>query len=165
VARPSSLVFIAFSFASLAAGCGAPSPAAIHFDPCQPLSVTIEGSATTAEQDGVRAAVDMWNVAAGTRLSVTGDAMTSLPVRFEPDAESLHGLYEPESGRVRINTDLTARPLAVTIAHEIGHAVGLVHVIGRPSLMNPGNLGIGPNEGDVAALEALWGRCAGAPSE
>jgi hypothetical protein len=125
----------------------------------------IEGSATTAEQDGVRAAVDMWNVAAGSQLSVAGDAMPSLPVRFEPAAEPSHGLYEPESGRVRINTDLTGRPLAVTIAHEIGHAFGLVHVIGRPSLMNAGNLGIGPNEDDVAALEAVWGSCEGARSK
>jgi predicted Zn-dependent protease len=47
------------------------------------------------------------------------------------------------------------------IAHELGHAFGLVHVSPdtRPSVMNPGNTTVAPNDGDRAALEALWGTC------
>jgi hypothetical protein len=49
--------------------------------------------------------------------------------------------------------------LADVIAHEIGHAFGLVHVTGRASVMNAGNIDVAPNAGDAADLSALWGAC------
>ena len=58
-----------------------------------------------------------------------------------------------------VNDDLAGGPLVVTIAHEIGHAFGLVHVSDRPSVMNVGNLVVEPNTGDVTALVALWSTC------
>jgi hypothetical protein len=99
-------------------------------------------------------------VSAAPAVDGSGAAPSTLPVRFMPAAAFSHGYYDP-SGEVLINDDLTARPLVVTIAHEVGHAFGLVHVTDRPSVMNPGNLDIEPNAGDVAALAALWGTCGG----
>jgi hypothetical protein len=163
----------------LAGACGDPSPdavvSAVRFDPCQPLALVVGADTSVERSDGVRVAADLWNAAAGARLSVggaaaapavdaSGAAPPTLPVRFEAAAALSHGFYDPSRGLVLINDDLTARPLAVTIAHEVGHAFGLVHVIGRPSVMNAGNLDVEPNAGDVAALTALWGQCGVAPS-
>ena len=60
-----------------------------------------------------------------------------------------------------INTDLAGAPLAVTIAHEIGHAFGLVHVPAdqRTSVMNPNNLVVEPTAEDVDTLATRWGGC------
>jgi len=48
-----------------------------------------------------------------------------------------------------------------SVAHELGHAFGLVHVpqSERTSLMNPGNISTPPTVEDQAALAALWGTC------
>jgi hypothetical protein len=162
-------------------GCGGTSSGAvvdaIRFDPCRPLALVVDDGTSAARQDGVRAAIDLWNQAAGARLSVaaapaaapagappaapSADAPPALPVHFEPAAAPSHGYFDPVLGEVLINDDLQARPLAVTIAHEVGHAFGLVHVTGRPSVMNPGNLDVEPTAGDVAALATLWGQCGG----
>jgi hypothetical protein len=165
---------------TLAGACGDPSSGpvvgAVRFDPCAPLALVV-GAGTTAERTaGVRAAADLWNGAARARLSVgdataapavdaSGATSPTLPVQFEMAVALSHGFYDPTNGEVLINDDLTARPLTVTIAHEVGHAFGLVHVTNRPSVMNPGNLDVEPNAGDVAALAALWGACGGGPSD
>ena len=86
-----------------------------------------------------------------------GDAI--LPVHFRPAAEPSRGFFNPYSGEVLINDDLADHALAVTIAHEVGHAFGLVHVTDRASVMAPGNLDVEPNAEDANALAALWGPC------
>jgi hypothetical protein len=182
VAFRSSLVFPLLSslLLPLTAGCGQASPdsiaSAIRFDACRPLTLVV-GAGTSAEREaGVRGALDLWNQAAGTSLSMApagaapaldaeGAAPPTLPVDFEFAAAPSHGLYDPARARVLINDDLSARPLVVTIAHEVGHAFGLVHVTGRPSVMNPGNLDVEPNAGDVADLAQLWGRCGPGPAQ
>lgn len=60
-----------------------------------------------------------------------------------------------------INDDLDGQPLAVTVAHELGHAFGLVHVDPsvRASVMNPGNLSTPPTAADAAQVTGLWGAC------
>jgi hypothetical protein len=162
------------------AGCGGTSPApvdAVRFDPCQPLTIVV-GTGGTADRDlGVRTAADLWNQAAGAHLAVV-DAATAappvdasdaaaptLPLSFQTAADLSHGFFDPVRGQVLINNDLVARPLTVTIAHEVGHAFGLLHVSGRPSVMNAGNLDVEPNADDVAYLAQLWGRCGGEASQ
>jgi hypothetical protein len=150
----------------------------VRFDPCQPLTVVV-GDGANADRDlGVRTAADLWNQAAGARLTVvesvamppldaaaappldaSGAPSATLPLRFQVAADPSHGFFDPVRGEVLINDDLVARPLVVTIAHEIGHAFGLFHVSGRPSVMNAGNLDVEPNAGDVESLAQLWGQC------
>jgi hypothetical protein len=172
---------IASLFLTLAAGCGGssssePTVGAVRLDPCRPVAVVLDADVSAEREAGVRAAMDLWNVAAGTRLDLGGAAAApavdadgaappTLPVRFETAAAPSHGFFDPVRGEVLINDDLVARALAVTIAHELGHAFGLVHVNGRPSVMNPGNLDVEPNAADVDALADIWGRCGTGPAE
>ena len=83
-------------------------------------------------------------------------------MRFADAAAFFHGYYDPETGEVSINNDLQdPGELAVVIAHELGHAMGLSHVPSaqRASVMNPGNLGTPPGVDDNALLSL---RCASA---
>ena len=146
--------------------------------------LVLDPGTTADRQAGVQTAADLWNAIAGARLVVADtatappldavDAASSdaapaapptVPLRFQAAAALSHGFYDPVLGLVLVNDDLVARPLAVTVAHEVGHAFGLVHVTNRPSVMNPGNLDIEPNATDVTALADLWGRCAAAPPD
>ncbi|HVX95219.1 MAG TPA: hypothetical protein VHK47_09950 [Polyangia bacterium] len=181
MARSSSLVFPFFALVllPLTAGCGeassgqAQSPdqtssqsSDLRFDPCRPLVLVVQDGATPEEAAGVEAAARAWNDAAGAQVTVASagsvtTAAPQVPVSFQRAATPSHGFFDPVAGRVLINEDLAGHPLAVTIAHEVGHAFGLVHVTGRPSVMNPGNLDVDPNTGDVGALATLWGACSG----
>ncbi len=80
---------------------------------------------------------------------------------FRSQARPFHGLYDAPSGQIYINDDLAGDELAITIAHEVGHSFGLVHIPSneRASLMNPANLTVVPTPADVATLAGLWGRC------
>ena len=79
---------------------------------------------------------------------------------FATAAPAIFGFYDG-NGDISINQELDADKAAVTIAHELGHAFGLVHVPAsvRPSVMNPGNLSVTPTAGDRDALAAIWGTC------
>jgi hypothetical protein len=158
-------------------GCAdelANAPAAVQFNACQPLWLTVDSDASPAERAGIVGAVDLWNGVAATRLALADDgdpsavaaAAARLPVHFQRAAAPFHGLYDDGSVQIFINQDLDHHARVVAIAHEVGHAFGLVHVAPgeRPSLMNSGNLTIDPTAGDVASLAARWGRCATPPS-
>lgn len=85
-----------------------------------------------------------------------------IPIELERAPAAFHGFYDDEAGVIYLNDQLAdRRQLAIVLAHELGHAFGLVHVspAERTSLMNPGNLTTPPTDEDQAALEALWGRC------
>lgn len=154
--------------------------AAVRVDPCEPAVVGLDPDATAEQEAGVRAAIELWNRGAGARLSLArgptqtvndvpavmhdGAAAptpgsTVLPIRFRRAAAPSHGYFNPNTGEILINLDLTSQPMVVAIAHEVGHAFGLIHVSGRPSVMTSGNLSVTPTEGDVAELVKLWGAC------
>jgi hypothetical protein len=112
------------------------------------------------QADGIAAALALWQSHGAPGLGSGGDA--SIEVRFAHAAEAFHGFYDGKAGVVYINEQLAGPSLPIVIAHELGHAFGLVHVSPdvRPSLMNPGNVDITPTDDDQRALESLWGACA-----
>jgi len=133
-------------------------------DVCAPIALTVSGP-TDAQRAGIDGALGLWREhGVGTLSVVDGVAAgpAAIELRFQEAALPFHGLYDDETGVVYINRaieDLT--PLAIVIAHELGHAFGLPHVpfAERSSLMNPGNFVTPPTDADRAAVEALWGRC------
>jgi hypothetical protein len=178
VARSLSLVTLTIPVAFLSLiGCGnggGPSGPVVEFDPCQPLALVLDPAVTAAHQAGVTAGLALWNGPAGTHLTLAdpelladtpaspdaGAAAPLLPLHFQPAGAPFHGLYDP-SGKIFINDDLTDHPEAVTVAHEVGHSFGLVHISPdvRPSVMNPGNLVIEPTAADIDTLQMRWGHC------
>lgn len=155
------------------AGCGAPdaavgSAAALRFDPCGAVVLVADDELSTSSLAGVAAGLDSWNRTAGAHLTVVRRSAASslgaspiptVPIHFQAAGAPFHGLYDPERGQIFINTDLVGHGQAVAVAHEVGHAFGLVHVSTgeRRSVMNPDNLEEEPNAGDVAKLAEGWG--------
>jgi len=132
------------------------------FDACAPISVKLIG-ASPIQTAGADDALASWRGHGVTAFDPPGavDA-TSIEIRFDSAAPQFHGLYDDVSGIVYVNQGISSRAaLAVVIAHELGHAFGLLHVDAddRASLMNPGNLETPPTREDELAVEALWGRC------
>lgn len=127
-----------------------------RFDVCDPIA--LDGDPAR----GVDDAIALWS-AEGVTTLVTGAGVDTIPIVFESAGPATHGFYDDVDGVIYINVDLDADPAAraITIAHELGHAFGLVHVEPdeRVSLMNPHNLTVAPTVEDARALELLWGRC------
>jgi hypothetical protein len=151
-------------------GCGAGNSGSgpgIVFDACAPLSLQLDDGDTPDQAQAIGAALDLWNSRAGTQLSIANTSASAngspgmVPLHFQSAAAPFHGLYDPTTGQVFINDDLVDHPRVVTIAHEVGHVMGLVHISPdqRASVMNPGNLVVEPTADDVGALAALWGAC------
>jgi hypothetical protein len=171
VARSLSLASpIALALLAALVGCAqseAPSGPAVTFNPCASVTLAPDESASTAELAGIAAAAALWNQSAGSALAMSslagaGATTTStLPIHFQTAAAPIHGLYDAPDGQVFINDDLTGSELAITIAHEIGHSFGLVHIPAdvRASLMNPGNLTVSITPDDITTLAGLWGHC------
>ena len=170
VARRLSLVPAVSAIAAWAclAGCSADNSSTgpgIVFDACAPLSLQLDQGDTADQMQAIASAIDLWNSRAGTRLSIVNGAVTGspgmVPLHFQAAAAPFHGLYDPTTGQVFINDDLVDHQRVVTIAHEVGHVMGLVHISPdqRASVMNPGNLDVEPTAADVGALSALWGAC------
>lgn len=155
------------SLSVVLAACGGPPPAspAIAYSPCAPVLLAPEAGTTAEELESIEAAIAMWREVGLTTLTLSpSDAAGALPLRFEHAAAVFHGVYEPGSGRVFINRGLAGFEREVTVAHEVGHALGLPHVARalRPSLMNPGNLTERPSLEDEGELQSLWS-CPRAP--
>ena len=159
-----------------AAGCGPDdSPGsvagAVRFDPCARLVLIPDLGLSADAVTGVGAGIGLWNQAAHARVvmgssgpgasDLAGQPL-ALPIHFQAAGAPFHGLYDPAGAQIFINTDLEGHDRIVAVAHEVGHAFGLVHVPldERRSVMNSGNLDEEPNAADVAALAAIWGTCA-----
>jgi len=162
----SSLASAALAAAALLlAGCGRPNTSLqIVYDPCAGLGVNAAADTTSPELSGVSAGLALWNATRFIQLQLD-EAGTSVPLRFADAPDAFHGVYDDRIGEVVINQRLapTPDPLASTVAHELGHAMGLLHVplAERASVMNPGNTTVAPTPEDVAALSGVWAACAG----
>ena len=167
-------VAVAAGAGAAVTGCGAASDgggpgSGLVFDPCAPLSLLLDPAAPAPRAGAVATGAALWNDRAFTRLAVDSSGAANLTggaqvvLSFQRAAVASHGLYDPAIATIFLNVDLDgdAHALAVTVAHEVGHALGLPHVAPsrRPSVMNPGNLRVEPTSEDAAALEALWGPC------
>lgn len=139
----------------------------IVFDPCELVVLAPDDTWTDEQRASIDDAIAMWAEVDGPVLTLDPVAGAPvIPIGFEKAAPAFYGLYRDELGDVVVNTTLTNRHArAVTIAHELGHAFGLLHNKDRASVMKSGNLEIEPGSTDVAALRAIWGSCSnGAPA-
>jgi hypothetical protein len=134
-------------------------------DVCAPISLAVNTPNDT-QRAGIDRALALWRDHGIETVRIMADGgppgAAMIELRFEPAALPFHGLYDDETSVVYINSAIAdPSPLAIVIAHELGHAFGLPHVAAaeRASLMNPGNLVTPPTAGDRAELEALWGPC------
>jgi len=77
----------------------------------------------------VDAAIALW-AEAGLKTLSTGalEAESQVPVRFRDAPSPFHGVYEVSSGVVFVNKKLSGLARDITVAHEVGHALGLPHV-------------------------------------
>jgi hypothetical protein len=140
-------------------------------DVCAPISLAVNAP-SDAQRAGIDGALALWRAHGIETVrvldgpdAIATDALAPdgvIELRFETAGGPFHGLYDDETSIVYVNSSIEdPTPMAIVIAHELGHSFGLLHVASaeRSSLMNPGNLVTPPNEGDQAEVEALWGRC------
>jgi hypothetical protein len=135
----------------------------ITYDPCQVIVIAPDPDASDDELASIDDAIDMWNSTGATHLTrIEYPHAPRLQVLFDEASPAFYGIYVHQEGHVFINRMLKNRyARAVTVAHELGHAFGMLHVAGgtRTSVMNKGNLRTPPQASDAEALVELWGRC------
>lgn len=146
---------------ALLIGCapGADHTGDIFYDPCEPVVVVPNDVATSAQLEGIQAAIGLWSKVGVRSLTLeSAPGRQHVRVYFKDALALFHGVYEPSIGEVRINNSMTNRALDITVAHELGHAIGLPHVPRqeRDSVMNPSNETTAPTDDDAKQLRDRW---------
>jgi uncharacterized protein YjaZ len=141
---------------------GEGEPITVTFDPCRPLLVGTD-NASAEQQASLDDSIAMWQARdlPELRHAHPGE-VADVTLRFQRAAGNFHGFYDGARATIYINAALDDRHArAVTIAHELGHAYGLLHVDldERHSVMNRANVMTEPTAEDGAAITALWGEC------
>ncbi len=148
--------------------------------PVEPLAAR-SGIASEALKAEARAAFDMWESAARIDFVETADADRAeilIGAQAEPTGHAFTNVaYEPGGGaersiersliclnpmkrwKIGFDGNLSVYDLRYTLAHEIGHAIGLDHPDGNSALMSfryrEGSRDLTP--GDMAGAAALYG--------
>ena len=143
----------------LLAACGDEKSSFVTvFDPCEPLTLVPASDASEQQLASVREAIDMWNTVAATELTLEPEGR-ELPIRFV-DTKLFLGFYDDKAEVIRLARRVNEeRPMAVVLAHELGHSFNLHHVDDEGSVMHEGNWRVAPSAADAASLEAEWGPC------
>lgn len=128
------------------------------FDACAPLALA-PVNATDAERASIGDAGGLWSDV-GITGPLEGGAVDSVGIAFGAAAPGVYGFYDDAAATIHVSDALSTDQTSIVIAHELGHAFGLVHVTDRASVMNAGNLTVVPTDDDRAAVAALWGDCA-----
>jgi hypothetical protein len=133
----------------------------IVYDPCTRIDIDAAEDTTPNELAAIDAAIEYWQAVSNVDISREySRSEQKLPIRFKNAALVFRGVYQDEVGDVLINRRLQdPNDLAITVAHELGHALGLPHIDDRDSVMNGGNLEFLPLPNDVDALGVVWGPC------
>jgi hypothetical protein len=155
------VAILAFVLASAACGGKSDHTIDIVFDPCEPLAVSTASSSLT-DRRSIEEAVGLWNSLASTQLTLVESGTAAIDIEFVEAFPAHFGLYDDERGVIVVNRNLDeGRTRTITIAHELGHAMGLEHVKAseRRSVMMPGNTDTPPGESDRDSLIAIWGSC------
>lgn len=146
------------------AACTSNDEVETMFDPCSSLTIAVT-SDYPEDLTAVEDAMAAWaRVVPANDVTVTSEPPVAgmLSVRFIPGQRAMRGGYFDAVGVVDISRDMLApETYPIAVAHELGHAFGLLHVSGsaRPSVMNVGNTTIEPTAEDAAAVIALWASC------
>lgn len=134
------------------------------YDPCSPLTIVVPDDTTPVEVASIESAIAAWQHVLPARIVVGAGAQASdaLPVRFESGDTFFRGIYWDAKGIISISRErLAPEDYPLAVAHEMGHAFGLVHVAAteRPSVMNVSNLDVAPTDDDAAAVRVRWETC------
>ena len=156
------LPFVVAGAVACTAGCAVEHDRVLDvtFDPCAALVIAPSPALTADQRDAIDDALALWEAVLPVTASVDPAAAPGLVVRAEAAAPAFFGVYLDETGEIVINDGLPDRhAIAMTIAHELGHAFGLWHVTDRTSVMAPDNRDVAPTADDAAAVMALWPSC------
>jgi hypothetical protein len=148
----------------LVAACSADDSIDITFDPCSPLTIVPSSGTSALEVQSIEAAILAWSRVIPTQIEVGAGSpeADTLAVAFESGDTFYRATYWAGVGKISISREgIAPDDYAVALAHEMGHAFGLLHVSSdvRASVMNTGNLELEPTDADALAVRDLWDTC------